>query len=121
MTNEEIHEMFSRHNLVRGYVYPHEGYRSEYWFEESPSNIANFIMQHRDAREIILTDTMDQKIPNTIGEFIDHCPDQELLQQILPLLIPMQKRETQSQEFPVATDAQVEAYFSGRGGMALSM
>jgi hypothetical protein len=33
----------------------------------------------------------------------------------------MQKRETQSQEFPVATDAQVEAYFSGRGSMALSM
>jgi len=121
MTNKEIGEMFDRHNLVRGYVFPYEGYRCEYWFEESPSNIANFIMQHADAREIILTDTMDQKILNTIGEFIDHCPDQALLQQILPHLIPMQMGEAQPQEFPVATDAQVEVYFSGRGGMDLSM
>lgn len=121
MTNKEIGEMFNRHNLVRGYVFPYEGYRSEYWFEESPSNIANFIMQHRDAREIILTDTMDRKILNTIGEFIDHCPDQELLQQILPHLIPMQEGKAQPQEFLVATDAQVEAYFSGRCEMELSM
>lgn len=121
MTNNEIGEMFSRQNLIRGYVYPYQGYRSEYWFEESPSNIANFIMQHADAREIILTDTMDRKILNTIGEFIDRCPDQELLQQILPHLIPMQQREAEPQEFPVATDAQVEAYFSGRGGMELGM
>jgi adenosyl cobinamide kinase/adenosyl cobinamide phosphate guanylyltransferase len=121
MTNKEIGEMFSRHNLVRGYVYPHEGYRSEYWFEESPSNIANFIMQHADAREIILTDTMDNLILNTIGEFIDRCPDQELLQQILPHIIPMQMGEAQPQKYLVATDVQVEAYFNGRGGMELSM
>lgn len=121
MTNKEIGEMFSRNNLVRGYVFPYDGYRSEYWFEESPSNIANFIMQHRDAREIILTDTMDRKILNTIGEFVDHCPDQELLQQILPHLIPMQKGEAQPQGFPVATDEQVEMYFDGRGAMEQRM
>jgi hypothetical protein len=121
MTNEEIGEMFSRDNLVRGYVYPYEGYRSEYWFEESPSNIANFIMQHRDAREIILTDTMDCKILNTIGEFIDLCPNHSLLQQILPHLVPMQVGERAPQEFPVATDAEVEAYFNMRDEMELSM
>ena len=121
MTNREIGEMFERHNLVRGYVYPYEGYRSEYWFENSPSNIANFIMQHRDAREIILTDTMDNLILNTMGEFIDRCPDQELLQQILPHLIPMQLGETEPQEFPSATDAEVEAYFEMRGGMEMDL
>ncbi|MDD3229976.1 MAG: resolvase [Oscillospiraceae bacterium] len=119
MTNEAIGEMFNRDNLVRGYVYPYEGCRSEYWFEHSPSNIANFIMQHTDAREIILTDTMDRKILNTIGEFIDRCPDQALLQQILPHLIPMQVGERQPQEFPVATDDEVEAYFAAHDEMEM--
>lgn len=121
MTNKEIGEMFERDNLIRGYVYPYEGYRSEYWFEHSPSNIANFIMQHSDAREIILTDTMDNLILNTMGEFIDRCPDQELLQQILPQLIPMQMGEAEPQEFPSATDAEVEAYFEMRGGMEMDL
>lgn len=121
MTNKEIAAMFERDNLVRGYVYPYQGYRSEYWFERSPSNIANFIMQHRDAREIILTDTMDNLILNTMGEFIDRCPDQEFLQQILPHLIPMQLGETEPQEFPVATDAEVEAYFEMQNSMEMGM
>lgn len=122
MTNKEIAEMFERNNLIRGYVYPYEGHRSEYWFENSPSNIANFIMQHGDAHEIILTDTVDNLILNTMGNFIDRCPDQELLQKILPYLIPMQKGETELKEFPVATDAEVQAHFEmseEMGGMQL--
>lgn len=121
MTNKEIAAMFERDNLIRGYVYPYKGYRSEYWFERSPSNIANFIMQHRDAREIILTDVMDSLVLNTIGEFIDRCPDQEFLQQILPHLIPMQLGETEPQAFPVATDAEVEAYFEMQNGMEMDL
>ncbi len=121
MMNKEIGEMFDRNNLVRGYVYPYEGYRSEYWFENSPSNIANFIMQHTDAREIILTDTMDNLILNTMGEFIDRCRDQALLQQVLPHLIPMQCGERQPEDIPIATDAEVEAYFDQCGGMTISM
>ncbi|NNJ28577.1 resolvase [Lacrimispora defluvii] len=121
MTNKEIAEMFERHNLVRGYVYPYEGYRSEYWFERAPSNIANFIMRHSDAREIILTDTMDNLILNTMGEFIDRCPDQALLQQILPHLIPMQLGEAEPQDFPSATDAEVEAHFSMQDSMEMEL
>jgi hypothetical protein len=67
MTNEALSELLGKEKLVRGYVYPYEGCRSEYWFEHSPSNIANFIMRHEDAREIILTDVLDRKILNTIG------------------------------------------------------
>lgn len=62
-------------------------------------------------KEIIVTDTVDRKILNTIGEFIDRCPNQELLQQILPHLVPIQMGETEPQEIPVATDAEVEEYF----------
>lgn len=121
MTNQEIGAMFDRHNLIRGYVYPQKGCRSEYWFEHSPSNIANFIMLHTDSREIILTDTLDNFILNTIGEFIDCCPNQVLLKQILPHLIPMQMGKRQRENFPVVTGEEVEAYFSMGGGMELKL
>lgn len=110
MTNIEIAEMLERNNIVRGYVYPYEGSRREYWFEHSPSNIANFIMKYEDAREIVLTDSMDSLILNTMGNFIDRCPDQELLQQILPYLIPMQMGEEEPKDFPVAADTEIQAF-----------
>lgn len=110
MTDSEIGEMLDRKNLVRGYVYPHTGGRHDYWFDHSPANIANFIMQHKNAREIILTDKSDNRILNTIGEFIDRCPDQELLKEILPCLIPMQMGESEPQKVPVATTDDVEGY-----------
>ena len=121
MTNEALSELLGKEKLVRGYVYPYEGSRSEYWFEHAPSNIANFIMRHEDAREIILTDVLDRKILNTIGNFIDRCPDQELLPQILEHLIPMQMGEKEPQEFPVATDAEVEAWYEAQNEMEISM
>ncbi|WP_143321081.1 resolvase [Clostridium sp. HBUAS56010] len=120
MTHEEFGNMMEG-NLVRGYVYPYDGYRSEYWFAHSPENIASFIMQHRDAREIILTDVADNKILNTIGEFIDQCPDQKLLQKILPHLIPQQMGEAEPQEISVATDAEVEEYYEMCDEMKLEL
>ncbi len=75
MTQEELSELLKKDNLVRGYVYPYQGVRHEYLFEHSPYNIANFIMQHSDAREMILTDMLDNKILNTIGNFVDRCQD----------------------------------------------
>lgn len=119
MTGKEIGEMLDRHNLIRAYVYPHKGYRSEYWFEKSPTNIANFIMQHKDVQEIILTDTMENLVLNTIGEFIDRCSDQVLLLEILLHLIPMQLGEDEPQIISVATAAEVEAYFEKQNEMAM--
>lgn len=121
MTNEALSELLSKENLVRGYVYPYEGCRSEYLFEHSPFNIASFIMRHPDAREIILTDVLDRKILNTIGYFIDRCPDQKLLPQILEHLIPLQMFEKEPQEFPVATAEEVEAWYEMQNEIELSM
>lgn len=53
MTNEALSELLGKENLVRGYVYPYEGYRREYLFEHSPTNIANFIILHEDNQPII--------------------------------------------------------------------
>lgn len=117
MTNKEIGEMLDRNNLVRGYVYPHAGGRHDYWFDHSPENIANFIMQYKEACEIILADRHDNFILNTMGEFIDLCPDQALLKEILPHLIPMQMGEAEQQKIPVATTDDVEAYIEQKNEM----
>lgn len=118
MTQEELGELLKKGNLVRGYVYPYQGVRHEYLFEHSPSNIANFIMQHSDAREIILTDMLDNKILNTIGNFIDICPDQTLLPQILEHLIPMQTGKRKPKEFPVATMKEVNDFYEAQARAA---
>jgi len=112
MTHEALGELLDKGNLVRAYVYPYEGGRREYLFEHSPSNIANFIMRYSDAREIILTDMLDNLILNTIGNFIDRCPDQNLLPQILKPFIPMQMGRKKPQDFPVATAKEVESYYN---------
>ena len=108
MTSQEISKLMSRKNLVKAYVYPYSGNRSEYLFEYSPSNIASFIMQYPDAKEIILTDMLDRKILNTMGYFIDRCSDKDLLPQILEHLIPMQLDEKKPEKFPVASAEEVE-------------
>ncbi len=119
MKNREIGEMLDRNNLIRGYVYPSEGGRHDYWFDHSPVNIANFIMQHKDARKIILTNKFDNFILDTIGEFMDRCPDQVLLKEILPHLIPMQMGEVESQKIPVATDEEVSMYHEQKSDMGM--
>lgn len=114
MTQEKISELVKKDNLVRGYVYPQQGVRHEYLFEHSPSNIANFIMQHSDACEMILTDMLDNKILNTIGNFVDRCPDQALLPRILEHLIPMQTGKRKPKDFPVATMREVNDFYDAR-------
>jgi hypothetical protein len=75
-------------------------------------------MHHRDARVIILSDTMDCKILNTIGEFIDLCPDHSLLQQILPHLVPMQVGERAAAGVPsLQTQRWMSIYFNMRDEM----
>ena len=65
-------------NIIRGYVYK-DGKRSEQWFEGTPENIASFLTQRGDADHLVLTDMMDMLVLDTIGYFIDTCPDKELL------------------------------------------
>lgn len=93
MNKESLNELLEK-DLAVGYVYGYDGERQVFYFEKSPSNIANFIMLHREhAEKMILTDLADRLILNTFGEFINHCPDQEYLQEVLKELVPMQMGE----------------------------
>lgn len=89
----------------------------QFVFSMTPENIANFIGSHLlDARKIVLTDQMDCLILDTIGSFIDHCPDKKLLFRITPLLVPMMQLEKTPDAFPIVAREVYDTYFE-----ALSM
>lgn len=77
-------------NAYIAYIYHYNGSREKQIIENSPSNIANFIMVHDDAEKIIITDRIDRLIVSTFGYFIDMCPDKALLNEILEVLVPLQ-------------------------------
>jgi hypothetical protein len=111
MKNEEISELLSK-ELIIGHVYGYDGEQQHFYFEKSPSNIASFIMLYKEnASQIILTDMLDRMVPNTFGEFINHCHDQELLQQILKDLIPMQLGEKEPVSILIASEAEAQTFW----------
>lgn len=60
---------------------------------------------------MVLTDPMDTLILDTIGYFIDHCPDKRLLEDVKKYLIPMQLEEIQPQDFFCPSADEVESYY----------
>jgi hypothetical protein len=59
--------------------------------------------------KIILTNMADRLILNTFGEFINQCPDQKQLQEILKDLIPMQLGEIEPTSISIASEAEAQA------------
>lgn len=105
----EIEKLLHNSSLAYGYVYQ-DGKRTEYLFQGTPENIAYFVGSRPYVDEMIITDAADWPILNTIGYFIDKCPDQELLDEIKKTLVPIQKGETQAQPFFCPTLDEVEEY-----------
>lgn len=105
----EIEKLLCSDTLVYGYVYQ-DGQRAEYLFQGTPENIAYFIGSRPYVDEMIITDAADWPILNTIGYFIDKCPDQELLDEIKRTLIPIQEGKAQAQPFFCPTLDEVEEY-----------
>lgn len=104
MNNKSLNELLEK-DLVVGYVYGYDGMRQVFYFENSPANIANFIMLHSENTDkIVLTDQADRLILNTFGEFINRCPDQAFLQEVLKDLIPMQTGEKEPSEILTASE-----------------
>lgn len=87
-------------NRVIGYVFNEDGmYDKKYYFENTSSNIANFIVQNAN-NVCIVTDTADTLIVNsTVGGFVDQCPNQNYLQEeLLPVLITLQMGDVEHRE-----------------------
>ena len=87
-------------NKAIGYMFNEDGmYDKKYYFENTPSNIANFIVQN--SRNVcVVTNTADTLILNsTVEGFVDRCPNQKyLLEELLPVLIPLQTGDVKPQE-----------------------
>lgn len=116
MGKSKLNEHLSK-DLAIGYVYGYDGSWKEYYFENTAANIANFIMLHGEHTEkMILTDELDRLILNTFGEFINQCPDQGLLREILKDLIPMQKGEKDPEEILSVDEAEPQALLDGEEG-----
>lgn len=100
--------------LGYAYLYARDGSpRQEYVFEMTPEHLANFIGAHPfDAEKMVFTDMLDRLILDTSGGFIMTCPNQQLCQQIIPILAPIQMGEAEAKEIPMVTREQFEAYSS---------
>ncbi len=111
MTREELYEMMDG-DLGYAYVFEkgNNGKHTDYMFDMTSENIANFIGKNAyTADKIILTDMCDRLIVESIyGGFIMNCPNQELCRKIIPHLAPIQQGEVESKDFPVATRAEME-------------
>jgi len=111
MEKEALSQLLNK-ELIIGYVYGLDGKRQEYYFENSPSGIASFIMlKKKYADKIILTDTLDRLVLDTYGEFINRCPDQKLLQEITKELVPMQLGEKEPVSIPIVSVEEVQAFW----------
>ncbi|MDK2965020.1 hypothetical protein [Lacrimispora sp.] len=104
MNNQPLSEFLEK-ELIIGYVNSCDGTRQTIYFEKSSANIANFIMLHQENTDhIILTDLADRFILDTFGEFINRCPDQTFLQEVLKELVPMQTGEKNPIEIEEASE-----------------
>ncbi|CAM3593098.1 resolvase [Erysipelothrix anatis] len=87
-------------NKVIGYIFDSDDmYDKKHYFEDTPENIANFIMQNC-FHNCTITDTADKLIlTSVVGGYVDQCPNQEYLEnELLPLLIPLQLGDVEPQE-----------------------
>lgn len=102
---EKVEQAIDGFNVGYAYLYPNDGgNKEEYVFDMTPENIANFLGSHQfDAEKIVLTDMLDRLILDTVGGFINNCPNQELCKNIIPLLVSIQMGEKEATEFPMVT------------------
>lgn len=108
---EQVKKVMDGFHVGYAYLYLNDGGSQEFVFDMTPENIANFIGSHFfDAEKMILIDMLDRLILNTIGGFIDYCPDQDLCKKILPNLIVIQTGEVEAAKFPIVTREMFEEY-----------
>lgn len=106
---KDIKGMLAAGELVYASVYK-DGKCTEYAFQYTAKNIANFLGSQPDAKTIVITDVIDRLILNTARNLIDRCPDKVLLEYIKRTLIPIQTGQAQAQPFFCPRRHSVENY-----------
>ena len=75
-------------DTITGYIYNPDGTYTKHYLVPNYRNIAQFICC--DRKDKLLCNKYDYAIASTIGEYID-LADGEFLEQILPLVTPIQR------------------------------
>lgn len=110
---EQIKKIMDEERVGYAYLYEKGGARKEYMISTTPENIANFIGSHMfDAGTMIITDMCDRLLLNTIGCFIDTCPDKNMLEEIKSFLVPIQMGMEDAGEVLEIERNIADAYFS---------
>lgn len=92
----QLAKLLDQDNVVCAHVYDDDGY-SEFLFQGTPENIANFIGARPLVHQVVLTDREETPFLWTIGYFIDRCPDKILLEAVKKVLIPIQMCDVEAQ------------------------
>ena len=106
---EQMRDLSKEWNIIYAYVYQ-GGEREEYVFKNTAQNIAAFIGRRPNVSKMILTDIMDLLVVDTIGNFIDHCPDKNLLEDVKRILIPIQMGQIEAPELFCPTKKEYERF-----------
>ncbi len=90
-TIDMVNRIMDTGRMGYAYVYPRYGNtREEYLVATTPENIASFIGSHsHDIHRIAVTDIADRLILDTLGEYIAHCPNMALCDEVVRHLKPI--------------------------------
>ena len=81
-------------DIIKLYIYNKEGFHSPpIYIKNTLENVSKAIARGINVPMIQLVDSLDYEVLRTLGEYIDICNDDEYLDTILPVLIPMQEGE----------------------------
>lgn len=119
--NEELMERLIQGEGIKVYLNTKES-NKEYWLINTPENIARFIATHQfSARNMTFTTMADQFILDTMGGFINQCVDKQLLDQLLPILRPLQTLNCCVGEIQAMDADEIYDYMEAREHEGLSM
>lgn len=112
-TSDMVQRIMDTERMGYAYLYPLEGgERKEYLISTTPENMANFIGSHfEDAEKMVITDAMDRLLVDTIGGFLDTCPDQNLCRKMIGYLAPIQMGQEEPGEVLAVDKEAAEEYF----------
>lgn len=105
--------------VVHAYVYSNGG-REEFLFHNTPETCILYwkptVCGSND-----FDHSGERAIMNTMGNFIDQCPDKELLEQVKETLIPIQLGEAEPQPIFSPSVEEVNEYYEQQENLDLGM
>ncbi len=93
------------------YIYNEEGFHAPaITIDDATEQVAGFIVATSASPAIVITDTADNLVLNTIRGFVDKCVERAFLEKLLPVLIPIQMGDTAIPELTLSWERWADDY-----------